>query len=259
MRKVAIVTGAAGDIGAAISRSLIERGYFVAGFDLRAEALGNIALSDGEASKFLPLAVDVRNFSDITSAVAKTVDAAGPVTVLVNNAGGVTSATIRSTDEAQWMQDIDLNLNGPWRCIKAVVEGMIDNNHGVIVNIASANARGVFGRPGYSAAKAGLLQLNRFAAVEFGRHGVRSVAICPGTVRNQAWKVREKQQPELSDNAKQWYPSRKLSSPEDIAKVVTFIADDSPDVMNGAVIDVDGGLSSGHDIIARSFTGESFN
>ena len=196
--------------------------------------------------------------NEVIEAIRQVNERAGPITHLVNNAGGVTAPTIRTTSEAEWMQDIDLNLNGAWRCTKAVCEGMIANGSGVIINIASVNGQGIYGRPGYSVAKAGLLHLTKFTAVEFGRHGIRSVAIAPGTIATKAWERREAERPGTAESARQWYPSRAFSTPEDIARIASFVADEAPATMNGAIINVDGGLMSGHDVISKSFTGADF-
>ena len=258
MQKTTIVTGAAGDTGAAIVHALLAKGHRVAGFDVNAGGLRDVHRSASPEAGFLPLVVDIRAMDEVVGAVKQVDERVGPVTHLVNNAGGVTAPTIRTTSEAEWMQDIDLNLNGAWRCIKAVSEGMIANGSGVIINIASVNGQGVYGRPGYSVAKAGLLHLTKFAAVEFGRHGIRTLAITPGTIATKAWKRREAENPGTAEDARRWYPTRKFSTPEDIAKVVSFAADEAPATMNGAIINVDGGLMSGHDVISKSFTGTDF-
>lgn len=257
-QKTTIVTGAAGETGAAIVHALLAKGHTVAGFDINGAGLQDVHKSANPKTCFVPLVVDVRAMGEVVGAVKQVAERAGPVTHLVNNAGGVTAATISTTDEAEWMQDIDLNLNGAWRCMKAVSEGMVANGLGVIVNIASVNGQGIYGRPGYSVAKAGLLHLTRFAAVEFGRYGIRTVAIAPGTIATAAWQIREARNPGMAENAKRWYPTRKFSTPEDVAKVVSFVADEAPATMNGATINIDGGLISGHDVISKSFTGADF-
>jgi len=126
----------------------------------------------------------------IGNAVTQAEAAFGPIGVLVNNAGGVTAPTLASTDEAAWLADLDLNLNGAWRCVRAVQDGMMARRKGIIINISSANATGIYGYPAYSAAKAGLEHFTRFLAVELGRYGVRANAIAPGSVKTQAWNER---------------------------------------------------------------------
>ena len=258
MQKTTIVTGAAGETGTAIVHALLAKGHTVAGFDINADGLRDVHQSANPKTRFLPLVVDIRAMGEVVHAIKQVEERAGPITHLVNNAGGVTAATIRTTSEAEWMEDIDLNLNGAWRCTKAVSEGMIANGLGVIINIASVNGQGIYGRPGYSVAKAGLLHLTKFAAVEFGRHGIRTVAIVPGTIATGAWERREAENPGTVEDAKRWYPTRKFSAPEDIASVVSFVADEAPGTMNGTIINVDGGLISGHDVISKSFTGADF-
>ena len=204
------------------------------------------------------LAVLVEIHPDFVEALrlyAGTKQALGDVEVLVNNAGAITQSSLRATEESDWLRDIDLNLNGPWRCIRALQEQFIRNRSGVIVNIASVNGLGIYGHPGYSAAKAGLIHLTRFCAVEFGKHGVRSVVICPGSVKTQLWQERQRAQPEIFAEIASWYPSREVCEPADVAKAVAFVASDQAALMNSAVIALDGGLVAGSDRFASMFTG----
>ncbi len=250
----ALITGAGGDIGRAIVARLRGMGCAVAATDLVPASLASIP-QDGESPVFCT-AMDVRDMSSIMASVAAAEQKLGPIDVLVNNAGGISAPTLADTDEADWLRDVDLNLNGPWRCIRAVQEGMKARGKGVIVNIASVNGMGIFGHPGYSVAKAGLIHLTRFCATEFGRHGVRAVAICPGSVRTQAWQERAATDPEILEEATSWYPSRSVCDPDDVAGVVASVVSDDFRMANGAVIALDGGLTAGSDRMASLFTGK---
>lgn len=249
----AIVTGAGGDIGRAIVAELRAQGRPVAALDIAADALARLE-REGEPP-LLPIVADVRDLASVRAAFAEARRTLGPVDLLVNNAGGITAPSLRTTSEIEWLADIDLNLNGPWRCIHSVLEDMIANGGGTIVNIGSVNGLGIFGHPGYSAAKAGLIHLTKFCATELGKHGIRAVAICPGSVRTQAWEERARDHPEILEEAMSWYPSRDVCAPGDVAAAVAAALDPRLKLMNGAIITLDGGLTAGSDRIASLFTG----
>ena len=252
---IAVVTGAAGDIGQAIVTALIGMGYAVAGLDVDDARLTEFAASCDET--FLPISCDIRSMTSVTAAITQAEAALGPVTLLINNAGAITTPSLLATDEAHWLADIDLNLNGAWRCIRAVQHGMVNRRAGIIVNIASVNGISVYGHPGYSVAKAGLIHLTRFCATEFAKYGLRSFAICPGSVKTQAWHARAQLTPDILTEAASWYPTRDVSEPAAIAKLVTLGLDPELSQLNGAIIALDGGLTSGSDRLASVFAGET--
>lgn len=248
-----LVTGAGGDIGRVLVAQLRAAGHAVGALDRSPGALGSIEEAGDGA--LLRAVADIRDLGSIRQAVGGIEAALGPIEVLINNAGGITAASLRTTTEDQWLADIDLNLNGAFRCLHAVQEGMIARGTGTIVNIASVNGLGIFGHPGYSVAKAGLIHLTKFIATEFGKHGIRAIALCPGSVRTQAWEERERIQPGILADALTWYPSRDVCGPEDIAAAIIGLLAPHMRLMNGAVITFDGGLTAGSDRLASLFTG----
>jgi NAD(P)-dependent dehydrogenase (short-subunit alcohol dehydrogenase family) len=259
--KVAFVTGAAGDIGRDICSAFLSKGVSVAGIDrdvarllVLADAMERDA-SDG--ARFLAVHADVTSTESVRAAVETVTSKLGDVQILVNNAGGITKPSLLTTEEQDWLQDIDLNLNGPWRCIHALQPTFVRQRSGVIVNVASVNGLQIFGHPGYSAAKAGLIHLSRFCAMELGKFGVRSIAICPGSVKTRIWQERQASNPEIFRELASWYPSRDICTPKDVAALVVLAADDQMRLMNGAVITLDGGLTAGSDRFASLFTGEA--
>jgi NAD(P)-dependent dehydrogenase (short-subunit alcohol dehydrogenase family) len=254
--RVAFVTGAVGDIGRAICAELLEREMAVAGVDRNQEGLHAAARELAAGSRFLPIQGDVTKMESVRAAARQVAEVFGDVSVLVNNAGGITRPSLLTTEEEHWIRDIELNLNGPWRCIHALQQQLIRKRPSVIVNIASVNGLGVFGHPGYSVAKAGLIHLTRFCAVELAKHGVRSVALCPGSVKTQAWEERKRAQPRILEEAASWYPSRDTCTPRDVAHLVASVIDERALPMNGAVITLDGGLAAGSDRLASVFAGE---
>lgn len=255
--KTAIVTGAAGDIGRAICAALLSEGIAVAGFDVHPGRLEQAGSELAALGRFLGVQVDVTNMTSIRAGVERVAGTLGDTSILVNNAGGISRPSLLTTREEDWLGDIDLNLNGPWRCIHALQDTLIRCSPSVIVNIASVNGLGIYGHPGYSAAKAGLIHLTRFCAVELGKFGVRSVAICPGSVKTRAWEERRRLKPEIFTEVTGWYPSRDICEPADIATLVALVAGKPLSAMNGSILTIDGGLTAGSDRLASLFTGET--
>ena len=258
MEQVVVVTGGAGDIGRALCRRYLTDGRRVALLDRDEAALARATADLGAGGRCLAVAADVTRPASVDDALRRVEAELGAVDVLVNNAGGVTSATLAATGEAEWLADIDLNLNGAWRCVRAVRAGMVARRRGVILNISSANARGIYGHPAYSAAKAGLEQFTRFLAVELGPHGIRANAIAPGTVKTQAWRERAERNPEILEQVKRWYPLRDICVPDDVAALAAFLSGPDARMITGAVIPVDGGLTVGSTTVAREFSGTAF-
>lgn len=258
MGQTIVITGGAGDIGRALALRFLKEGHSVALLDRDEAALANAASALGGLGQLHPAAADITDLASVREAMARIEAAFGAIDVLVNNAGAVISPTLAATDEASWTADIDLNLNGAWRCVRAVQDGMIARRSGTILNISSVNGFGIYGYPAYSAAKAGLVQFTRFLAVEFGKHGIRANAIAPGSVKTQAWKARVDKNPEIFERLKRWYPLGDICVPEDIAGVAAFLIGPDARMITGAIIPVDGGLSVGSATMAREFVGEDF-
>ena len=177
---------------------------------------------------------------------------AGPVDVLVNNAGGGTADDVLEIDEDAWDADVELNLKSAYLCSKAVLPGMIEQGAGVIVNIVSVNGMAFFANEPYSAAKAGLISLTRSMATRYGRHGVRAVAIAPGTIRTPIWQERVDKEPAIFERLVRWYPLRRVGEPEDVAAAAAFLASDDAAWITGEVLRVDGGLLAGNERMSRS-------
>ena len=258
MSETVLVTGGAGDIGRALARRFLSDGYRVVLVDRNGDALDGAAHDLSAGDRLACITADVTDSPSIIEAVAQAEAAFGSVDILVNNAGGVTAPTLAATDETAWLADLDLNLNGAWRCVRAVQDGMMTRRRGVIINISSANATGIYGYPAYSAAKAGLEHFTRFLAVELGRYGIRANAIAPGSVKTQAWNERVARDPEILERVKRWYPSGDVCLPEDVAGLAAFLASPDARMINGAVIALDGGLTAGSTTMAREFCGAEF-
>jgi NAD(P)-dependent dehydrogenase (short-subunit alcohol dehydrogenase family) len=258
MIKTIVVTGGAGDIGIALCGRFLADGHRVAMLDRDAQALSRASASLAVSDRLIGIEADVTDLASIQNALSEAEDHLGAVDVLVNNAGAVVGPTLAMTDEAAWLADVDLNLNGAWRCANAVRPRMVARRQGIILNISSVNGSRIFGYPAYSAAKAGLEQLTRFLAVELGQHGIRANAIAPGSVKTQAWKERVAVDPQIFERLRKWYPLGDICLPEDVAGVAAFLIGPDARMITGAVLPVDGGLSAGSTTIAREFCGVDF-
>ncbi|QFI70137.1 Short-chain dehydrogenase/reductase SDR [Sinorhizobium alkalisoli] len=253
-RSVAIVTGAAGDIGRAISLRLSDGHDVIVLADLDGEAAGGLARDLGEG-RFVAIACDVTEAASV-AAMATAAAGLGTVTTLVNNAGGARAVSLQETTPEVWRGDNALNLEAAFLCFRAV-EDMLKESRGSVVNIASVNAVGVFGHPAYSAAKAGLLHLTRLIAVEYGKFGIRANAVAPGTVRTHAWEARARANPQVFEEAQRWYPLQRIVNPEDVANAVHFLAGPQASAITGVCLPVDCGLTAGQAELARTFSQSS--
>ena len=247
MKRLALVTGAAGDIGRAIAARLAQDHDLVVMTD-RTLAAAQAAAPAGA----LVLALDVTDPDNCARAAALCADH-GQVATLVNNAGGVQAASLQSTRVQDWQADRTLNLDAPFYVFRAF-EAQLKATRGSVINIASVNGFGVFGHPAYAAAKAGMIHLTRLIAVEYGRYGIRANAVAPGTVRTQAWEARAAQNPDVFAEAAAHYPLGRIVRPEDVAEAVGFLASPLAAAITGVCLPVDCGLTAGVPALARTFT-----
>jgi 3-oxoacyl-[acyl-carrier protein] reductase len=240
--KVAIITGAGRGIGQATAIKFGKEGAKVISCDInadRAQETAQLVTSDGgEASGFQ---MDVRDKASIARVVEAVVAKYGRVDCLVNNAGIVQDATIKNMTDEQFDSVIDINLKGVYNCTKAVVDVMLKQNSGVILNASSiVGLYGNFGQTNYAASKFGVIGMVKTWARELGRKGIRANAVCPGFVSTPILsKIPEKVLKALEDRV----PLGRLARPEEIANTFAFLASDEASYINGAVIEVSGGLT----------------
>ncbi|KJF71924.1 SDR family oxidoreductase [Agrobacterium arsenijevicii] len=249
--RVAVVTGAAGDIGRAIAAALSESHAKVVLVDIDPDALAN-ALSLLSGPAFVSKTCDVTDPQDLAR-LALEVAELGDVATLVNNAGAARAVSLHDTTAEIWRKDNVLNLEAPFLCFRAFEEAL-KRTEGSVINITSVNGMAVFGHPAYSAAKAGLIHLTKLIAVEYGKFGIRSNAVAPGTVRTQAWEARAAVNPQVFEEAKNWYPLQRIVRPEDVANAVTFLAGPQAAAISGVCLPVDCGLTAGQAPLARTFS-----
>jgi NAD(P)-dependent dehydrogenase (short-subunit alcohol dehydrogenase family) len=249
---VALVTGAAGDIGQAITTALARSHATVvlADLDLAGAEGAASALQSGCAGRLVAMRADVTDPSSLAG-LAQDVAVLGPLRTLVSNAGAARAASLGSTATEDWNADRALNLDAHFHLFHAFAPALVAAR-GSLVTIASVNALGVFGHPAYSAAKAGLVHLTRQIAVEYGRKGVRANVVAPGTVRTRAWAARAAANPGVFAEAAAHYPLGRIARPEDVADAVAFLA--SAAAITGICLPVDCGLTAGIPALARTFS-----
>jgi NAD(P)-dependent dehydrogenase (short-subunit alcohol dehydrogenase family) len=250
---VAVVTGAAGDIGRAICATLAKDHDIVvlADHDAAAAEAALLTLQPSGGNYRIEIC-DVTSSASL-AALAGRVSAYGQVKTLVNNAGAAWSVSLGSATEDTFDRDIALNLKAPWLVFAAFAEAL-KNSQGSVINISSVNGLAVFGHPAYSAAKAGMIHMTRLIAVEYGKYGVRANAVAPGTVKTQAWEARAAANPNVFEEAKRWYPLQRIALPQDVANAVQFLAGPLASAISGICLPVDCGLTAGQAELARTFS-----
>jgi NAD(P)-dependent dehydrogenase (short-subunit alcohol dehydrogenase family) len=248
------ITGAAGGIGQSLCRFLGEAGATIAALDRSDKVL---ELPQKLAADGIAVKAAVANVDD-ASAVAAAFAGFGEVHILINNAGGTRHPLLSGTDPAGWQEEIAANLNGAYACVHAVLPQMVARRGGNIVNIGSVNGLAALGDAAYSAAKAGLISLTRSIAQEYGRYNIRANIVLPGTVRTPVWDERRAKDPDVLKTLERWYALGRIVEPEEVARVVAFLASDAASAVTGAAIPVDCGLMSGNIVMARELTVENF-
>jgi NAD(P)-dependent dehydrogenase (short-subunit alcohol dehydrogenase family) len=249
---VAIVTGAAGDIGRAIAARLGTDHDIVLLVDIDLTAAEKAARELGPEARFIAVQCDITDTESVAAMARRATDV-GLVKTLVNNAGAARAVSLHDTTPEIWRADLALNLEAAFLCFRAV-EDMLKASKGSVINISSVNGTNVFGHPAYSAAKAGLLHFTKLVAVEYGKFGIRSNAVSPGTVRTQAWEIRAAANPNVFEEARRWYPLQRVVDPADVANAVGFLASPLAAAITGVCLPVDCGLTAGQAELARTFS-----
>ena len=192
------------------------------------------------ASPVMAGVVDVTDRAQIDRLVAAVLARWGRIDVLLNNAGITQDARLVKMTDAQFDQVISVNLKGVFECTQAVVRTMIGQGSGVVINASSVvGVYGNFGQTNYAATKAGVIGFTKTWARELGPQGIRVVAVCPGFVETGILKSIP--QPVLQKMVDK-VPLGRLGQPQEIASVYAFLASDDASYINGAVIEVSGGI-----------------
>lgn len=237
-----LITGAARGIGAAVAARCAAEGARVALADLDRHQVQATALAlRGEGRSAAAFPVDVADAAQVVGMVGAVRACFGRIDCLVNNAGVVEDAQLKNMQSDQWDRVIAVNLSGAYHCARSVIDTMLAQRAGSIVNIASVvGLYGNFGQSNYAAAKAGLIGMTRSWAKELGPKGIRANAICPGLVHSSTLTAMP--EPMLEDILRR-VPLGRLGTPGEVASLAAFLASDEASYMSGAVIEVAGGLT----------------
>ncbi len=240
---VALVTGGSRGIGRAVARELADRGATVVVHYATNEDAANETLASLSGHDHVALAADVADPAQVRDLVAQTIERFGRVDVLVNSAGIYERQPVLETSYEQWQdiwrRTIATNLTGPANLMHAVAPYMVEQGGGRIVNISSRGAfRGEPTHPAYGASKAGLNSLSQSLAKALAPHGVIVTAVAPGYVDT------DMAAPYLNgpqgDAIRADYPLGRVSTPEEVARLVAFLATPGTESLTGAVIDING-------------------
>ena len=247
--KVALVTGASYGIGFAIATGFAKAGAKIVFNDIKQE------LVDKGLAAYKELGIeahgyvcDVTNEDQVNAMVAQIEQEVGPINILVNNAGIIKRIPMHEMTAAEFRQVIDIDLNGPFICAKAVIPTMMKLGAGKIINICSMMSE--LGREtvsAYAAAKGGLKMLTRNIASEYGQYNIQCNGIGPGYIATPQTAPLRERQPDGSRHPFDAFivaktPAERWGTPEDLMGPAVFLASEASDFVNGHVLYVDGGI-----------------
>jgi NAD(P)-dependent dehydrogenase (short-subunit alcohol dehydrogenase family) len=242
--KVVAITGGASGMGAACVRAFAARGARVAVVDRHEEG----ARAAAEAAGGLAIAGDVSRSAFCDEAIATVLATYGRVDVLVNAAGIIKRTDVIHTSDEAWRQIFGVNVDGIFYMCRAVLPHMVERRRGAIVNFGSIwGDIGSAGVAAYCATKGAVHNLTRAMALDHARDGIRILAVCPGEVDTPMLSSERSAPPTrafLDDLADRTIPVGRLAQPEEIARVVVFLASDEASYMTGALVNVDGGFTA---------------
>ncbi len=238
--KISIITGGGKGIGKATAAKFLEEGatVVIADFDESSGILTAKELSEKGDIHFAR--TDISKEEDVQSLVKQVVGSYGRIDVCVNNAGILKDQTLKKLEADLFDQVIDVNLKGVFLCTKYVAEVMREQGSGVILNASSVVAHyGNFGQTNYVAAKSGVIGMTRVWSRELGKDGIRVNAVAPGFIKTDMTAgIPEK----IIDMMSEKVPLKRWGEAEDVANVYAFLASDEAAYINGAIINVDGGV-----------------
>ncbi|MFN8129126.1 MAG: 3-oxoacyl-ACP reductase FabG [Candidatus Nanopelagicales bacterium] len=246
MARVAIVTGGARGIGAAVAKRLAQDGMAVAVLDLDSSACEPVVTEiEAAGGKALAVGCNVADEAEVGAAVDRIASELGAPTVLVNNAGIIRDNMLHKMSVDDWDAVMAVHLRGAFLTSRAVQPHQKEANFGRIVNLSSISALGNRGQANYSAAKAGLQGLTKTLAIELGRYGVTANAIAPGFIQTDMTAATAERIgigfEQFIELAAQQIPVGRVGQPEDIAHTASFLCSEGAGFVSGQVIYVAGG------------------
>ena len=240
-KKIVIITGASKGIGKAISKQMVDEGYFTLLVDVDKEN-GKVleAAFGAENAKFFP--ANISDESEVKALFRFVIDNFGRIDVLINNAGIIRDNIIWKMPIEEFDEVIRVNLRGTWLMCREAAKIMRKQKNGRIINIASRAWLGNAGQSNYAASKAGIVGLTRVLALELGRYNIFVNTVAPGLIDTPLTQA-------LPENVKQKLidaqPTKTIGQPEDVANAVAFLSSDKTRFITGQILYVDGGKSIG--------------
>jgi acetoacetyl-CoA reductase len=237
--QVALVTGGSRGIGRAICEHLLASGATVAaGYSRDVEAARS--LTEGRDGRVSIHQGNIGDVADCNRVIGEVFEQHGRIDILVNNAGITLDRTVRKMTPDDWHRVLRVNLSGAFYMCHGVLQKMIDQAYGRIVNISSViGEMGNIGQANYAAAKSGLFGLTKTLALETARHGITVNCVAPGFIATDMVEAVPK---EVLDHVIAEIPVRRLGEPDEVARVVDFLVDPAAGYITGAVVSVNGGI-----------------
>jgi 3-oxoacyl-[acyl-carrier protein] reductase len=245
-QRVAIVTGGARGIGAAVASQLAADGMGVGVLDLKeADCAATVDAITAAGGRAVAVGADVANADQVAAAVEAVASQLGPVVVLVNNAGVTRDAMLFKMTEDDWDTVLGVHLRGAFLMTRACQKYMVDQKFGRVINLSSSSALGNRGQVNYSAAKAGVQGFTKTLAIELGKFGVTANCVAPGFIAtDMTAATAAKLGMEFADFQKaaaSQIPVARVGQPEDIAKLISYLASEGSGYVSGQVIYAAGG------------------
>lgn len=244
--RTALVTGAAGGIGTAISRHLAAAGANVAVCDLNEQAAGTVVdqlagVGKGTAKAY---GIDVSDSASVAAAVSAAEAELGPIDIVVNNAGIDTIERFVDSVEETWRKTVSVNYLGTVIVTRAVLDGMIERRYGRIINIGSDAGRvGSSGEVVYSGTKGAVIAFAKALARETATRGITVNTVCPGPTDTALLKQVADAGQARFDALSKAVPMKRIGTPDDVAPAVVFFASDGAAYITGQTLSVSGGLT----------------
>jgi 3-oxoacyl-[acyl-carrier protein] reductase len=244
MKNIAIITGGSRGIGKATALELADDGYDIwLNYRSNSEQAQKVKEEiEAKGRECVLIQFDVSSSEDVKDKLKTKVDKLNPdeerISVLVNNAGIIRDNIFHWLTQEEWEEVINTNLNGFYYVTKCVIDHMLKNRHGNIINISSVSGlMGNFGQTNYSASKAGIIASSKALAKEVARSNIRVNVVVPGLIKTDMSKEMQK-----NKEMKKLIPMRRLGKPEEISGVISFLVSDKASYITGAVINATGGL-----------------
>jgi len=245
-QRIAVVTGGARGIGAAVAKRFAADGMAVAVIDLKeSDCASTVEAITGAGGRAFATSADVSDSAEVSAAVEAIAAELGPPTVLVNNAGVIRDNLLFKMTDDDWDTVLGVHLRGAFLMSRACQQYMVQEKFGRIINLSSSSALGNRGQVNYSAAKAGMQGFTKTLAIELGQFGVTANAIAPGFIVTDMTAATAARIgvgfEEFQKGAATQIPVRRVGQPDDVAHVASFLASEGAGFVSGQVIYVAGG------------------